>query len=64
MNVQMCGEGELVGGVHTLVGGVVQVYRRLQELEEEDKGREEVQEIERESQGEENAQMTMHMEMT
>ena len=31
----------------------------LLELEEEDKGREEVQEIERESQGEENAQMTM-----
>ena len=58
-----CGEGELVGGVHTLVGGVVQVYHRLQELEEEDKGRKVVQEIERESQGEENAQMTMHMEM-
>ena len=34
-------------------GGVVQVYHRLQELEEEDKGREEVQEIERESQVEE-----------
>ena len=48
-----CGEGELVGGVHTLVAGVVQVYHELQELEEEDKGREEVQEIERESQVEE-----------
>ena len=58
-----CGEGELVGGVHTLVGGVVQVYHVLPELEEEEKGREEVQEIERESQGEENAQMTMHMWM-
>ena len=58
-----CGEGELVGGVHTLVCGVVQVYHDLQELEEEDKGREEVQEIERENQGEENAQMTMHMWM-
>ena len=34
-------------------GGVVQVYHELQELEEEDKGREEVQEIERESQVEE-----------
>ena len=56
-----CGEGELVGGVHTLVGGVVQVSRVLLEVEEEDKGREEVQEIERESQGEENAQMTIHM---
>ena len=55
-----CGEGELVGGVHTLVGGVVQVYHVLQELEEEDKGREE---IEKENQGEENAQMTMHMWM-
>ena len=48
-----CGEGELVGGVHTLVWRSVQVYHELQELEEEDKGREEVQEIERESQGEE-----------
>ena len=35
----------------------------LPELEEEDKGREEVQEIERENQGEESAQMTMHMWM-
>ena len=56
-----CGEGELVGGVHALVGGVVQVYHVLPELEEEDKGREEVREIETENQGEENAQMTMHM---
>ena len=44
-----CGEGELIGGVHTLVWRSVQVYHELQELEEEDKGREEVQEIERES---------------
>ena len=51
---QGCGEGELVGGVHTLVWRSVQVYHELQELEEEDKGREEVQEIERESQVEEN----------
>ena len=49
-----CGEGELVGGVHTLVWRSVQVYHELQELEEEDKGREEVQKIERESQVEEN----------
>ena len=41
----------------------MQVYHVLPELEDEDKGREEVQEIERENQGEENAQMTMHMEM-
>ena len=32
------GEGELVSGVHTLVGGVVQVYHRFQVLEEEEKG--------------------------
>ena len=32
-----CGEGELVGGVHTLVGGVVKVYHRLQVQEEEEK---------------------------
>ena len=50
----VCGEGELDGGVHTLVGGIVQVYHVLPELEQEDKGREEVQEIERESQGQEN----------
>ena len=49
-----CGEGELVGGVHTLVVRSVQVYHELRELKEEDKGREEVQEIERESQVEEN----------
>ena len=49
-----CGEGELVGGVHTLVWRSVQVYHELHELEEEDKGRKEVQKIERESQVEEN----------
>ena len=49
-----CGEGELVSRVHTLVWRSVQVYHELQELEEEDKGREEVQDIERESQVEEN----------
>ena len=48
-----CGEGELVSGVHTLVWRSVQVYHELQELEEGDKGREQVQEIERESQVEE-----------
>ena len=58
-----CGEGELVSGVHTLAGGVVQVYHRLQVLEEEEKGRKVEQEIEREDQDEETAQMTMHMEM-
>ena len=57
------GKGELVSGVHTLVGGVVQVYHRLQVQEEEEKGRKVEQEIEREDQCEENAQMTMHMEM-
>ena len=57
------GEGELVSGVHTLIGGVVQVYHRLHVLEKEEKGRKVEQEIERENQGEENAQMTMHMAM-
>ena len=41
----------------------MQVYHRLQVLEEEEKVRKVVQEIERGNQGEENAQMTMHMEM-
>ena len=41
----------------------MQVYHELLELEEEDKGREEVQEIERDSQVEENAQRPW-MEMT
>ena len=48
-----CGEEELVRQVHTLFGRSVQVHHEIQELEEEDKGREEVQEIERESQVEE-----------
>ena len=34
-----CGEKELVSGVHTLVAGVVQVYHRLQVVEEEEKVR-------------------------
>ena len=42
----------------------MQVYHRLQALEEEEKGRKVEQEIEKENQGEENARMTMHMEMT
>ena len=62
--VHFCREGELVGGVHTLVARVVQVYHRLQVLEEEEKVRKVEQEIEREDQGEETAQKTMHMEMT
>ena len=52
-----CGEGELVGGVHTLLGGVVQIYHRLHVVEEEEKGRKVEQEVEKESQGEENAHM-------
>ena len=55
-----CGEGELVGGVHTLVLRSVQVYHELQGLEEEDKGREDVQEIERKNQG----RGETHMKMT
>ena len=45
---RICGEGELVSGVHTLVAGVVQVYHRLQVVEEEEKGRKVEQEVERE----------------
>ena len=60
----LCVEGELVSRVHTLVAGVVQVYHRLQVVEEEEKGRKVEQEVERESQSEETARMTMHMEMT
>ena len=53
------GEGELVSRVHTLVAGVVQVYHRLQVVEEEEKGRIE-QEVEREDQGEETAHVDGH----
>ena len=59
-----CGEEEVVRGVHTLVAGVVQVYHRLQVLEEEEKGRKVEQEVERENQGEETAHTWMAMEMT
>ena len=41
LGLMTCGEGELVSGVHTLVAGVVQVYHRLQVVEEEEKGAEE-----------------------
>ena len=44
-------------------GGVVQIYHRLQELGEEDKGREEVQERERENQGRRETHMKMTMWM-
>ena len=64
LGLKTCGEEELVRGVHTLVSGVVQVYHRLQVVEEEEKGRKVEQEVEREDQGEETARMTMHMEMT
>ena len=35
-----CGQEEVVGGVRTLVAGVVQVYHRLHVVEEEEKGAE------------------------
>ena len=57
----ICGEEELVRGVHTLVAGVVQVYHRLHVVEEEEKGRKVEQEVEREDQGEETAWMAMEM---
>ena len=52
-----CGKEGLVGGVHTLVGGVVQVYHRLQVQKEEEKERKVEQEEEKEDQGEETAHM-------
>ena len=55
----VCGEVELVSRVHTLVAGVVQVYHRLQVVEEEEKGRKVEQEVEKEDQGEETAHMIM-----
>ena len=42
----------------------MQVYHRLQVVEEEDKGRKVEQEVEREDQGEETARTWMSMEMT
>ena len=59
-----CVEEELVSGVHTLLGGIVQVYHRLHVGEEEEKERKVEQEVERESQGEETAHTWMAMEMT
>ena len=59
-----CGEGELVSRVHTLVAGVVQVYHRLQVVEEEEKGWKVKQKVEREDQGAETARTWMAMEMT
>ena len=43
----ICGDGELVGGVHSLVGGVVQVHQKLQVLEEKNKARKVEKEIEK-----------------
>ena len=60
----LCGEEEVVRGVHTFVAGVVQVYHRLHVVEEEEKGRKVEQEVEREDQGEETAHTWMAMEMT
>ena len=44
-HVRYVWRGRTNGGVHALVWRSVQVYHELQELEEEDKAREEVQEI-------------------
>ena len=59
-----CGEEEVVRGVHTLIEGFVQVYHRLHEVEEEEKGAEgRAREEEREDQGEETTYVNMNMEM-
>ena len=58
----ICGEEEVVRGVHTLIAGVLQVCHRLQ-VGGEEKGRKVEQEEEREEQGEETAHVNMNMEM-
>ena len=61
--VCVCGEEEVVRGVHTLIAGVVQVYHRLHVVEEEEKGRKVEQEVEREDHGEETTHTWMTMWM-
>ena len=63
-----CGEGEDVVGVHTLLGGVVQVCHELlvgeEEEKEDEQGRQEEKEIKGEGQSEENTRyVNMDMEM-
>ena len=62
-----CGEGEDVGGVHTLLSGVVQVCHELlvgeEEEKEEEQGRQEEKEVKGEGQSEETAHVNMDMEM-
>ena len=57
----LCGEGEDVSSVHTLLSGVVQVCHELlvgeEEEKEEEQGRQEEKEVKGESQGEETAHM-------
>ena len=64
--VVICGEGEDVVGVHTLLSGVVQVCHELLVGEEEEKEEEEEQgrqEVKGEGQSEETAHVSMNMEM-
>ena len=64
-----CGEGEDVVGVHTLLGGVVQVCHELlvreeeEKEEEEEQGRQEEEEVKGKGQSEETAHVNMDMEM-
>ena len=63
----MCGEGEDVSSVHTLLSGVVQVCHELLVEEEEEKvkeqGRQEEREVKGEGQSEENTRTWMTMWM-
>ena len=59
----VCGEEEVVRGVHTLIAGVVHVYHGLHVVEEEEKERKVEQEVEREDQGEETTHTWMTMWM-
>ena len=60
---RLCGEGEEVGSVHTLLSGVVQVCHELlvgeEEEKEEEQGRQEDREVES---GEDQSEETAHMD--
>ena len=65
--MRLCGEGEDVVGVHTLLGGVMQVCHEVlvdeEEEKEEEQGRQEEMEVKGEGQGEEDTRSWMAMWM-
>ena len=62
MLVLLCGDGEDVSGVHTLLSGVVQVCHELLVGEEEEKVKEQGRQEEREAKGEGQGEETAHMD--